>query len=239
MPMNRNSSRICGRKTSTRAHAAPHAVDQQRPQHGVRHAPLAAIPPEDRISHCTPSISGRAPVKMVWNTAPTTTAKISGPRSGCRKTRVQAAGPHGRSGRAVARLRPMLAAHSRHAARPAAPAARTRLRRRRCCPARNSRYRARRLRPGRADQRHRRAELLGQRRRIHVAAAPAQIVGHVQDHQRRQAQARIGAASIRWRLRLVESRISSDGVRRLGRPGILPCSTSCETCSSSERGDRL
>ena len=73
---------------------------------------------------------------------------------------------------------------------------------------------------------------------IQLAAATAQIVGHVQDDQRGQAQARIGAASIRWRARLVESRTSSTA-SGLGVPARLPCSTSWATCSSSERGCRL
>ena len=48
----------------------------------------------------------------------------------------------------------------------------------------------------------------------------------------------IGAASTRWRPRLVPSRISRIA-SGLATPGMVPISTSCVTCSSSERGARL
>jgi hypothetical protein len=35
---------------------------------------------------CRPSISGLAPLKMVWKTPATTMRKISGPAMGCKKT---------------------------------------------------------------------------------------------------------------------------------------------------------
>ena len=51
-------------------------------------------------------------------------------------------------------------------------------------------------------------------------------------------RSRIGAASSRWRPRLVESRISKTPSGR-GTPGRDPLSTSCVICSSSDRAARL
>ena len=91
---------------------------------------------------------------------------------------------------------------------------------------------------GSADERNRRTQFAGQLGGVHLAAAAFEIVRHVQDHQRRQFQAEDGAASTRWRPRLVQSRIRSRA-SGLGMPGMAPARTSRVTCSSSERGFRL
>ena len=97
--MNRNSSRICGRNTTTEP--TPLQTPSTSSERSGEAGSVAAIHwPETSNSRFTPSISGARAVKMVWKTATTTDEEDQRPSTGCRKTassrRVQRGGAGGR-----------------------------------------------------------------------------------------------------------------------------------------------
>ena len=83
--MNRNSSRICGRNTSTEPTPVQTPSTNRERTHGFG-TRLPTQAPLPVISHCTAFISGRAQEKIDWNTTTTTRQKISGPQMACRST---------------------------------------------------------------------------------------------------------------------------------------------------------
>ncbi len=95
--MNRNSSRICGRKTSTAC------TPFQTPSSSIRRSQLLGssdatdAPPFVRML-VSQSLSGCPARKTTWKTAITTARKISGPKTRCsstlssRRVHVEAAG---------------------------------------------------------------------------------------------------------------------------------------------------
>ncbi len=129
---------------------------------------------------------------MVWKTATTTARNISGPATGCRKTASRRRVHLGGAGGVVRGLAAHAAGPLRGTwARPAGPA----VPRARAWAWRRPGNR----RPGpmpsplaRADQRHRSAQFRRERLQIQLAAAAAQVVRHVQDDQRGQAQRQNG-----------------------------------------------
>ena len=237
--MNRNSSSTCGRKTITEP--TPFHTPSTSRERKTEAGSAAAIQlPEISNSHRTPSISGtRRREDGLEHAPPPRPANTSGPATGCRKTRVQAARPLGRRSAAVSRPgcppgRPTRGTWERPAA-PATPwAAGLGM-----APARKSNTCVDAFALPRADQRHRRAQFRRRARpdpgvppRLRRSSAMFRMISVG------TPSARIGAASIRWRPRLVESS-TSRMASGLGRVRPRPVSTSCATCSSSERGERL
>ena len=90
----------------------------------------------------------------------------------------------------------------------------------------------------RADLRHRRAQLLRQRQRVHLAARASIRSLMFSSTSVGRPSASTGAASISCRLRCSESSTSRTA-SGAGVPGISPCSTSTATRASSEYEVRL
>jgi hypothetical protein len=105
-------------------------------------------------------------------------------------------------------------------------------------PERNWKYLVDACAFGRAHQRDRRAELHGQLRRVDLAAATFQIVGHIENHERGQTQAqhRRGQHQVATQVGRIQNQ-----QHRVGSRQVLHFSesTSCVTRSSSVRGVRL
>jgi hypothetical protein len=83
--MKKNSTRICGRNTTTDPTPA-HTPSTSRSRGAPAGTTVSAHRPALPISASTPSDSGAAAVKMLWNTASTTPRKTSGPATGWRNT---------------------------------------------------------------------------------------------------------------------------------------------------------
>ena len=234
--MNRNSSRICGRNTTTEPtpFQTPSTISDFRRPAGSTDATQL---PECWMSQSTAFCAGVATLKMDWNTATTTARNSSGPATGCRNTASSRRVHLGGAGAWYDAWLPTRPAHWRHlgtscrmgsslgAGFGMAPARKSKTwstpsPRRALTSATGAPNSAASLCKSTWPPRLRKSSAM---LRITRVGRPS---------------ARIGAASIRWRPILVESSTSSTA-SGLGVSARCPVSTSCATCSSSERGERL
>ena len=187
MPMNRNSSSTCGRKTSTLP-TPRHAPSTMQRASAETAGSVAAIHlPLMANAFCAASEMGAAAMKMVRITPTTTSRKSSGPATGCRTTASRRRVHLGAIGGRYPALLPTPPAHSRHFGTSCRTGSRV--------GSGLGHGAGQKIEDlvdvfaaARADQRHRRAEFVRELAQIQFAAAIAQIVGHVQDDQRGQAQ---------------------------------------------------